>query len=134
MDSEQKRLLAKQRHAYYENYRELWKANGLCQHCGHVKEDARYKTCEKCRKRSREANEKYSEISGMPRRDYVRIFAKNRRDRLTSEGLCYVCGKAPVMPGTRWCEKCSADATRRRKELRNESAHQQTDRADAESN
>lgn len=133
MDSEQKRLLAKQRHAYYENYRELWKANGLCQHCGHVKEDARYKTCEKCRKRSREANEKYSEISGMPRKDYVRIFAKNRRDRLTAEGLCYVCGKAPVMPGTRWCEKCSADATRRRKELRNESAYK-TNRADAESN
>lgn len=134
MDNEQKRLLAKQRHAYYENYREYWKANGLCQHCGHVKEDARYKTCEKCRRHSREANEKYSEISGMPRRDYVRIFAKNRRDRLTSEGLCYVCGKAPVMPGTRWCEKCSADATRRRKELRDESTYQQTDRANAESN
>lgn len=132
MDNEQKRLLAKQRHAYYENYREYWKANGLCQHCGHVKEDARYKTCEKCRRHSREANEKYSEISGMPRRDYVRIFAKNRRDRLTSEGLCYVCGKAPVMPGTRWCEKCSADATRRRKELRNESAYK-ANRADAES-
>lgn len=132
MDNEQKRLLAKQRHAYYENYREYWKANGLCQHCGHVKEDARYKTCEKCRRHSREANEKYSEISGMPRRDYVRIFAKNRRDRLTSEGLCYVCGKAPVMPGTRWCEKCSADATRRRKELRNESAYK-ANSADAES-
>lgn len=132
MDNEQKRLLAKQRHAYYENYREYWKANGLCQHCGHVKEDARYKTCEKCRRHSREANEKYSKISGMPRRDYVRIFAKNRRDRLTSEGLCYVCGKAPVMPGTRWCEKCSADATRRRKELRNESAYK-ANRADAES-
>lgn len=132
MDNEQKRLLAKQRHTYYENYREYWKANGLCQHCGHVKEDARYKTCEKCRRHSREANEKYSEISGMPRRDYVRIFAKNRRDRLTSEGLCYVCGKAPVMPGTRWCEKCSADATRRRKELRNESAYK-ANRADAES-
>lgn len=132
MDNEQKRILAKQRHAYYENYREYWKANGLCQHCGHVKEDARYKTCEKCRRHSREANEKYSEISGMPRRDYVRIFAKNRRDRLTSEGLCYVCGKAPVMPGTRWCEKCSADATRRRKELRNESAYK-ANRADAES-
>lgn len=135
MDSEQKRLLAKQKHMYYENYRKYWKEHGLCQHCGHEKENLKYKTCEKCRARSREYNMRYEEIKGISRKEYIKIYAKERRDRLTAEGLCYVCGKEPPMAGRRLCAKCATDAfERQRRRKKNESAHQQTDRADAKGN
>lgn len=131
MDSEQKRLLAKQKHMYYENYRKYWKEHGLCQHCGHVKEDPKYKTCEKCRARNKAYNMRYEEINGVPRKEYIRIYAKERRDRLTAEGLCYVCGKEPPIDGRRICAKCAESALKRQRSRKNESTHQQTNWADA---
>ena len=35
----------------------------------------------------------FLDVGGVPRKEYIRDYVKKRRDRLISEGLCYVCGK-----------------------------------------
>lgn len=35
----------------------------------------------------------FLDVCGVPRKEYIRDYAKKRRDRLISVGLCYVCGK-----------------------------------------
>ena len=35
----------------------------------------------------------FLDVGGVPRKEYIMDYAKKRRDRLISEGLCYVCGK-----------------------------------------
>lgn len=135
MDDVQKRLEAKRKHMYYEAYREYWMAHGLCCHCGREKQDPRYKTCERCRKKSIEYNMKYKDVGGIPRKEYIKDYAKKRRDRLISEGLCYVCGKEPPIPGRRWCAKCAERALayqRKKGKKENESAYK-ANSTDAES-
>ena len=35
----------------------------------------------------------FLEVGSVPRKEYIRDYAKKQRDRLISDGLCYVCGK-----------------------------------------
>ena len=60
----------------------------------------------------------FLEVGGVPRKEYIRDYAKKQRDRLISDGLCYVCGKQPPIPGRIWCAKCveRALAYQRKKE------------------
>ena len=134
MEDVQKRLEAKRKRQYYDAYRKYWIAHDLCWHCGREKLDPRYKTCERCRKKSTEYNMKYKEVNGMSRKEYIREYSQKRRERLIAAGLCYVCGKEPPMNGRRWCAKCAADALERQRRRKNESSHQQTNVADAKSN
>lgn len=47
------------------------------------------------------------------------VYNRERRDRLTAEGICYICGRRQVMPGKRSCRECRqkiSDKRRERKE------------------
>ena len=46
-------------------------------------------------------------VGGVPRKEYIKKKKKKRRDRLISEGLCYVCGKQPPIQGRILCAKCA---------------------------
>lgn len=105
-----KRIEAKRKRQYYDGYRKYWIEHGLCQHCGRQKDDQKYKTCKRCRENSKRYNELYKTVDGVSRKEYVREYARERRERLTAEGLCYVCGKNPVIKGRRICEDCAEKA------------------------
>ena len=77
----------------------------------------------------------FLDVGGVPRKEYIRDYAKKRRDRLISEGLCYICGKQQTIPGRRLCAKCAERALayqRKKGKKGNESAYK-ANSADAES-
>ena len=80
----------------------------------------------------------FLDVGGVPRKEYIMDYAKKRCDRLISDGLCYVCGKQPPIPGRRLCAKFAerALAYQRKKGKKgkkgNESAYK-ANSADAES-
>lgn len=70
-----------------------WAAAGLCTKCGGKRTDKRYRTCLSCRMKSQAYQEKFWRKKG-----------RNPR----TEGICWQCNKAPVMPGYGMCESCYA--------------------------
>lgn len=72
-----------------------WREQGLCFRCGHYLEDKRYKTCSKCRAKTR----KYKQKVATP------ITRLGQRGK---DGRCWTCNNAQVEPGFKTCAACHA--------------------------
>lgn len=83
--------------AYHREREARLRAAGLCGLCGATSVEPGQRACEVCR-----ARVKRQRIS--------------RNEKLTRSGLCVYC-QAPVIPGTRWCERCRQYRIDRRERL-----------------
>lgn len=90
---------------------EEWKSKGLCSRCGRERDDKRFETCSRCRRKSREQKRK----DDLRKRDYIDI-----RKYRSENNLC-ICGK-PVIEGQKLCKEHYDIAIERIKKL-NDSKH-----------